>query len=209
MIVILVMGILILQRLSKRVERRASSTSPPPEGRTQPGPAGDSGDLHDNNGGTQPGPTSSSGDLLDRDDWTTKYWVIHDRDVNSTSSCSQTHNEVIQLRRKNYEISKPLSVDKQPNVHGRARTTKRHLSESPVDTTSSLSLLGATSHVKGDGLRSKSAHDIRGITISPEVKELIKKTDSIIFIEQNCDLSRVSATYLSPTADTCHHHTSE
>ncbi|XP_048255274.1 uncharacterized protein LOC124153042 [Haliotis rufescens] len=76
MIVILVMGILILQRLSKRVERRASSTSPPPEGRTQPGPAGDSGDLHDNNGGTQPGPTSSSGDLLDRDDWTTKYWVL-------------------------------------------------------------------------------------------------------------------------------------
>ncbi|XP_071118709.1 uncharacterized protein [Haliotis cracherodii] len=194
MVISLGIVVFILRRFPICVERHGSSTSPPPEAITQPGPAGNSGNDHDSN------------------DWTTKYWEIHDRDVNSTSSCSKTtHNEVIQLRRKNDQIRKPLTIDEQPNVLGRSRTNKRPLSEPTASKTSSLPLLGATSHVKGDGLRSKSVHDECNITISPEVQELIKKTDSIIFIEQNCDLSKVSATYLSPKADTCYelHHTNE
>ncbi|XP_046582395.1 uncharacterized protein LOC124289775 [Haliotis rubra] len=189
MVILLGIVILVVRQFPKCLGRDGSTRSSPPEDGTQPEHAVRSGNDHDS------------------DYWTHKYWEIHDRDINSSSPCSNTGSsdtEVVKLRIKHHETVKPLSVEGQAIFRGPSSVIERPLSEPPADTTSSLSLLSAIAqHVKDDSLRSKSLHDDCDLTISIEVQELIKKTDSIIFIEQNCDLSNVTATYLCPKADTC------
>ncbi|XP_067677171.1 scavenger receptor class F member 1-like [Haliotis asinina] len=189
MVILLGVAILIFRQFPKCLGRHCSSTSFPPED------------------GTQPENAVSSGNHLDSDYWTYKYWEIHDRDTNSSSSCSNigsSPTEAMKLQNKHHDIRTPLSVEKQTNFRVHSRALVRPFSEPPADTTSSLSLLSTISrHVKGHTSRSKSVNDVCDLTMSTQVHELIKKTDSIIFIEQHRDLSNVAASYLCPRAETC------
>ncbi|XP_046582378.1 uncharacterized protein LOC124289766 isoform X2 [Haliotis rubra] len=48
----------------------------------------------------------------------------------------------------------------------------------------------------------KSETDIDYCQMSLDTKRLIEKTDSVLFIEKNCDLSKVSVKYLTPKSQT-------
>lgn len=48
----------------------------------------------------------------------------------------------------------------------------------------------------------KSENDIDYCHMSLDTQRLIKKTDSVLFIEQNCDMSKVNVKYLTPKSKT-------
>ncbi|XP_067677165.1 scavenger receptor class F member 2-like isoform X1 [Haliotis asinina] len=151
----------------------------------------------------------------DGDYWTKKYWEIYDNDLDSDQS----------VQRPTAKTEAPQDIASQcPTQTNRGSFSEIHhqvsaswskvhpdceyegyecVLDKPEEATGGVDCpviqeedaLIPQSSAPGEGSRTSS--DISADFVPPDV-QLIQKTDSIIFIEQNCNLASVNVSYLTP-----------
>ncbi|XP_046582393.1 uncharacterized protein LOC124289773 [Haliotis rubra] len=156
--------------------------------------------------------------------WAHKYWDIHDKDLGSESDCNNlpvpqipnrrpVQNKDIPLDNVKVRTSVPRfdgamsSADHVALVHqcGHDSTYEPLVAETPevdvvdseVDDASERNIIGLT--VSNSDLQTYQEGD--GVIDNPvqqRIENLIRKTDSIIAIEQHLDLASVNVKYLTP-----------
>ncbi|XP_048255986.1 multiple epidermal growth factor-like domains protein 6 isoform X1 [Haliotis rufescens] len=158
------------------------------------------------------GPRQSDGDY-----WTKKYWEIYDNDMDSDqsvkrSTAKQSNGAPQELvSRRTAPLNRGSSSDLRHEDSALLNNLDSNCSyegyecvlagpeeaDGGGDYTNIHGKDAMTPQISASGECSSSSSDISEACL-PSDAQLIKKTDSIIFIEQNCDLASVSVSYLSP-----------